>query len=130
MTVALADAPAKARSGMTADVTITTRSATGVLAVPAAALRGSERQLQRPDPRRERPRRSRPRSTVGLVTSTLAEIKSGLTEGTAVVTGTSGAAGPAPRPRPGGFGGAFPAAAAAARSSSGGGNGRGTRTTP
>ena len=36
------------RAGMTADVTITIDSATNVLTVPAAALRGSDRQLLRP----------------------------------------------------------------------------------
>src|SRR6185369_6585389 len=42
VTVALKQPPATLRAGMTADVTITTASASGVLAVPAAALRGSE----------------------------------------------------------------------------------------
>ena len=91
MTVPLAEAPAKARSGMTADVTITIASATNVLTVPAAALRGSEGDY-RVLTMDATGSRSRPRP-VGLVTSTTAEIKNGLTEGTAVVTGTA-----APRP--------------------------------
>ena len=41
VTVALTNPPATLRAGMTADVTITTASAANVLAVPAAALRGS-----------------------------------------------------------------------------------------
>ena len=41
MTVALTNAPATVRSGMSADVTITIDSATSVLTVPAAALRGT-----------------------------------------------------------------------------------------
>jgi macrolide-specific efflux system membrane fusion protein len=90
VTVTLAEAPAKARSGMTADVTITIASATNVLTVPAAALRGSAGDYRvltlgadgQPTP---------VAVEVGLVTNTLAEIKSGLTEGTAVVTGTAAA---------------------------------------
>ena len=73
---------------MTADVTITIASATNVLTVPAAALRGAEGDYRvqtldasgQPD--------ATP-VTVGLVTSTSAEIKCGLTEGEAVVTGTA-----------------------------------------
>jgi macrolide-specific efflux system membrane fusion protein len=88
VTVALTDVPATVRSGMSADVTITIDSATGVLTVPAAALRGSNGdysvlvldangtpQVQAVE--------------VGLVTNTSAEIKSGLTEGQEVVTGTA-----------------------------------------
>src|SRR5205085_4888214 len=41
VTLDLAAPPAGLRSGMTADITITTASASGVLAVPAAALRGT-----------------------------------------------------------------------------------------
>jgi len=90
VTVTLAEAPAKARSGMTADVTITIASATNVLTVPAAALRGSAGDYRvltlgadgQPAP---------VAVEVGLVTNTTAEIKSGLSEGTAVVTGTAAA---------------------------------------
>jgi len=88
VTVTLATTPETARSGMSADVTITIASATNVLTVPAAALRGeasnySVRTLG-PD--------GTPVNTpvqVGLVTDSLAEITSGLDEGTAVVTGTA-----------------------------------------
>ena len=88
VTVTLTNPPATLKSGMTADITITTASATNVLTVPAAALLGSagnysvrvlgadgQPQVQAVD--------------VGLVTSSLAEIKSGLNEGEAVVTGTA-----------------------------------------
>ena len=88
VTVTLAEAPAKARSGMTADVTITIASATNVLTVPAAALRGGEGDYRVLTLDAD----GQPVATpvdVGLVTSTTAEIKSGLTEGTAVVTGTA-----------------------------------------
>jgi RND family efflux transporter MFP subunit len=80
--------PAGLRPGMSADVTIVAASASNVLAIPSRALTGSAdsytvrvvaadgsvstRQVQ-----------------VGLVTSSLAEIKSGLQVGELVVTGTS-----------------------------------------
>jgi membrane fusion protein, macrolide-specific efflux system len=80
--------PAGLRPGMSADITIVAASATNVLAIPARALSGtadaytvrvmaadgsvSVRDVQ-----------------VGLVTSSLAEIKSGLQAGERVVTGTS-----------------------------------------
>jgi RND family efflux transporter MFP subunit len=103
VTITLASAPATARAGMSADVTITIQSAKNVLTVPAAALRGAEGdysvmvlgadgqpQAQTVD--------------VGLVTNTTAEIKSGLTEGQAVVTGTASAQTGTTNPT-GGFGG-------------------------
>ena len=88
VSVALDAPPAGLRPGMSADITITAASATGVLAIPSRALTGnpgsytvrvvaadgsvSTRSVQ-----------------VGLVTSSLAEIKSGLQAGELVVTGTS-----------------------------------------
>jgi macrolide-specific efflux system membrane fusion protein len=88
VTVALKDPPAELRAGMTADVTITTASASGVLAVPAAALRGGAGNYSvlvmtpadQPEARAV---------TVGLITSSLVEITSGLNAGDVVVTGTS-----------------------------------------
>jgi membrane fusion protein, macrolide-specific efflux system len=88
VTVALTNPPATLRPGMTADVTITTASASGVLAVPAAALRGSNGNYTvlvltsagTPEAQQV---------TVGLITSSLVEIKTGLTAGDVVVTGTS-----------------------------------------
>jgi multidrug efflux pump subunit AcrA (membrane-fusion protein) len=90
VTITLASAPATARAGMSADVTITVQSAKNVLTVPAEALRGTtgdysvmvlgadgQPQAKAVD--------------VGLVTNTTAEIKSGLAEGEAVVTGTASA---------------------------------------
>jgi len=86
--VRLESPPAGLRPGMTADITIVAASATNVLAIPSRALSGtadaytvrvmaadgsvSVRDVQ-----------------VGLVTSSLAEIKSGLQAGERVVTGTS-----------------------------------------
>ena len=86
--IALADTPAGLRPGMTADVTITTASATGVLSIPARALLGTTGAY-----------RVRVLAadgtvtptdvTVGLVTDSLVEIKSGLQAGDRVITGTS-----------------------------------------
>jgi macrolide-specific efflux system membrane fusion protein len=90
VTVGLTDPPAAVLPGMTADVTITTASVSNVLTVPSEALAGTAgnyvvRILGAtgvPETRQV---------TVGLVTSTLAEIKSGLTAGESVVTGTTAA---------------------------------------
>ena len=86
--VALDAPPAGLRPGMSADITIVAASATNVLAIPSRALAGnagaytvrvvaadgsvSTRSIE-----------------VGLVTSSLAEVKSGLQAGELVVTGTS-----------------------------------------
>jgi macrolide-specific efflux system membrane fusion protein len=72
---------------MTADITITTASATGVLAVPAAAIRGTAGSytvlvLANGTPE------ARP-VTVGLMTSDLVEVRSGVVAGDQVVIGTS-----------------------------------------
>jgi macrolide-specific efflux system membrane fusion protein len=88
VTVTLTNPPAALKSGMTADITITTASATNVLTVPAAALLGttgnySVRVLGSDGTAQVRP------VDVGLVTSSLAEITSGLNQGEAVVTGTA-----------------------------------------
>jgi macrolide-specific efflux system membrane fusion protein len=86
--VSLSDAPANVRAGMTADVTITIDSATGVTTIPAAALRGTTGDYTvlvmgadgTPTPQAVQ---------VGLITNTTAEVKSGLTVGQEVVTGVS-----------------------------------------
>ena len=88
VTVALKQPPAALRSGMTADVTITTASASGVLAVPAAALRGVAGNYSVLVPTADGASQARP-VTVGLITSSLVEIKTGLTAGETVITGTS-----------------------------------------
>jgi RND family efflux transporter MFP subunit len=87
-TILLADAPKTVRPGMTADVTISAARVDDVLTVPAAALRGSAgdysvlvldatgRAVPKP-------------VEVGLVTASLVEIKSGLTEGEQVVIGVN-----------------------------------------
>jgi RND family efflux transporter MFP subunit len=83
------DAPAASlRPGMSADITIVAASATNVLAIPSRALSGSApdytvRVLAADGSVSTRS------ITVGLVTSSLAEVKSGLQAGELVVTGTS-----------------------------------------
>ena len=54
VTVSLENVPATVRAGMTADVTITIDSATNVLTVPAAALRGTAGNYSVLDPGRRR----------------------------------------------------------------------------
>jgi macrolide-specific efflux system membrane fusion protein len=88
VTVALKSPPATLRPGMTADVTITTAAASGVLAVPAAALRGAAGNYSVLVMTAAGTPEARP-VTVGLITSSLVEIKSGLNAGEVVVTGTS-----------------------------------------
>ena len=103
--VKLDSPPASLRPGMSADITIVAASATNVVAIPSRALSGtadaytvrvigddgsvSVRDVQ-----------------VGLVTSSLAEIKSGLQAGERVVTGTSSSQNTTNTV--GGGGGAFP----------------------
>jgi macrolide-specific efflux system membrane fusion protein len=97
VTIDLLAPPPDARSGMTAEVTVTSRTASGVVTVPAAALDGeegayfvlvvgadgvaSERAVE-----------------VGLVTAESAEIRSGLEAGEDVAIGTDTA-----RDQPGSF---------------------------
>ena len=86
VTISLPSAPDGVAPSMTADVDITTAAATGVLSVPASAIGGSsgDYTVQVYDG---------PGAVhtvkveVGLITATLAEITSGITAGTTVVTG-------------------------------------------
>ena len=88
VTVTLTGAPSALRSGMTADITIVTDSATNVLTIPSAALRGTAGSYRvqvlgadgKPENRTV---------DVGLVTSSTAEIKRGLTAGETVITGSN-----------------------------------------
>jgi macrolide-specific efflux system membrane fusion protein len=88
--VSLGNPPATLRAGMTADVTIVTASASDVLAVPAAAVRGANGNYTVLVMNASGTPEARP-VTVGLMTSSLVEIRSGLSEGETVVTGTSSA---------------------------------------
>jgi membrane fusion protein, macrolide-specific efflux system len=101
--ITLTDAPAGLRPGMSADVTITTATAPGVLAIPSRALTGTAGAY--------RVRVIGADGTisvkdvvVGLITDSLAEIKSGLAAGDRVITGTSSSQTTTNRAN-GGFGG-------------------------
>jgi multidrug efflux pump subunit AcrA (membrane-fusion protein) len=117
VTVGLTNPPAGLLPGMTANVTITTASVSNVLTIPSEALAGTAgnytvRTLSAAGVPVSRP------VTVGLVTSTVAEIKAGLSAGDAVVTGTTAArnAATTTTTQGGGFGG---------RGGLGGGGGQG-----
>jgi len=73
---------------MTADVTITTASATNVLAIPARALLGTTGAYRVRVLNADGSVTTKD-VTVGLVTDSLVEIKSGLQAGDRVITGTS-----------------------------------------
>lgn len=86
-TITIDDAPDAIRSGMSANVAVTTASQTGAIAVPVAALVGrkgnySVRTLDSEGTEQLTP------VQVGLVTDTLAAVTSGLTDGQTVITGT------------------------------------------
>ena len=88
VTITVANPPATARAGMSADVSITTATASNVLTVPSTALKGGEGQYAVMVLNADGTTQTVP-VDVGLVTNTMAEIKSGLTEGANVVTGTT-----------------------------------------
>ncbi len=86
--ISLETPPDGVAPSMTADVDITTASAEGVLAVPVTAIGGEPgaytvQVLDAPDRVRTVP------VEVGLLTASLAEIRSGIDAGTMVVTGTA-----------------------------------------
>ncbi len=88
VTVALDNPPAKALPGMSAQVAVAINEADNVVAVPAIALEGANGNYA------VRVQGSDGSITtvpveVGLVTSSLAEIKSGVSAGEAIVTGTT-----------------------------------------
>lgn len=88
ITVALTTPPDTVHAGMSAQVSIQVATAANVLAVPVAALGGTAgayevRVLDTGGQVQSLP------VSVGLITSSLAEIKSGLTAGQTVITGTS-----------------------------------------
>ncbi len=86
-TVTIQDAPDTIRAGMSADVSVTTASQTGAIAVPIAALVGRNgsyavRVLDGSGAEQLIP------VEVGIVTDTQAAVTSGLTDGATVITGT------------------------------------------
>ncbi|HEX5148687.1 MAG TPA: HlyD family efflux transporter periplasmic adaptor subunit [Candidatus Limnocylindrales bacterium] len=86
--VALDNPPAGTASGMTAEVQVTTAEAANVLAVPAEAINGSDGNYSVMVLGADGQPAAQP-VEVGLITSDLAEISSGLNEGDTVVTGIS-----------------------------------------
>ena len=109
VTISVTGAPKTVRPGMTASITITIDSASNVLTVPSAALRGTagNYSVLVMNPTGEPTAQA---VQVGLVTNTTAEIKSGLTEGQQVVTGVNTAQTGTPTTGNGlggGFGGGF-----------------------
>jgi RND family efflux transporter MFP subunit len=88
VTVTLTGAPATLRAGMTADITIVTASATDVLTIPSSALRGTSGSYRVQVLGADGTLTAKD-VTVGLVTGSTAEIRSGLAEGEVVITGTS-----------------------------------------
>jgi multidrug efflux pump subunit AcrA (membrane-fusion protein) len=102
--VSIDPVPDGTASGMSADIEVVTEEASDVLSVPATALTGSDGNYAV----RVLGADGVPTPTaveVGLVTSSQAEIKSGLTEGQTVVTGTSTARTGAAATGGGGLGG-------------------------
>src|SRR3954447_2418096 len=102
VTVTLQNPPAAVRSGMSADISITIAAAQSVLAVPTTALVGSDGQYAVRVPTETGTPEVKP-VTVGLVTNAMAEIRSGLSEGDLVITGTASQS--QTTAAPGGFGG-------------------------
>ena len=88
VTISIQGAPATVRPGMTASITITIDSATNVLTVPAAALRGTAGAYTVLVMGADGQPTSKP-VEVGLVTNTTAEVKSGIAAGDVVVTGVN-----------------------------------------
>jgi len=86
--VALAAPPAGLRPGMSADITIVAANATNVLAIPSRALSGSAGSYTVRVVAADGSVSTRT-VEVGLVTSSLAEVRGGLQAGELVVTGTS-----------------------------------------
>jgi macrolide-specific efflux system membrane fusion protein len=88
VTVTLTSPPATVLAGMSASITVTTASADNVLRVPATALQGSASAGYTVLIMNSDGSTTTQDVTVGLVTTTFAEVKSGLTAGQTVVTGT------------------------------------------
>lgn len=86
--IALDAPPAAVRPGMSADVSIVTATAASVIAIPSRALSGSAGDYTVRVVAADGTTTTRS-VEVGLVTSSLAEIKSGLSAGEIVVTGSS-----------------------------------------
>lgn len=88
VTIALGEMPESVKPGMTAEVAITIAEAKAVIAVPSTALEGSAGNYSVQVLATDGTASRRP-VDVGLVTNSLAEIKSGVAEGEQVVIGTT-----------------------------------------
>jgi multidrug efflux pump subunit AcrA (membrane-fusion protein) len=104
VTVVLDETPEDAHAGMSADVTITTATAEGVLTVPTAALQGTEGNYRVRTLAGDGTVTAVP-VEIGLTTASLSEITSGLSAGTTVVTGTASDLAGTSTNGTGGFGG-------------------------
>jgi len=105
--ISLTDMPAGARPGMSVQVAVTIASANNVLAIPSAALQGTAGAYQT----RVLGADGQPQTrsiTVGLITSDLVEVRSGLQLGERVITGTVSALLNQAQSNQGGFGGLGP----------------------
>jgi hypothetical protein len=101
--VSLPTPPAGTASGMSAQISVTIASVAGVIAVPSVALVGSAGSYSV----RVLDAGGQPQQvavTVGLISSSYAEIQSGVDVGTAVVVGTSSTRQGTTTPGGGGFG--------------------------
>jgi HlyD family secretion protein len=87
--VTMTDAPSTVLSGMSATVTVTTASVDNALRVPATALQGSASSGYSVEVMGSDGKLTSQSVEVGLVTTSWAQITSGLQEGQAVVVGTS-----------------------------------------
>jgi RND family efflux transporter MFP subunit len=104
VTVVLDETPEDAHAGMSADITITTATAEGVLTVPTAALQGTEGNYRVRTLAGDGTVTAVP-VEIGLTTASLSEITSGLSAGTTVVTGTASDLAGTSTNGTGGFGG-------------------------
>jgi macrolide-specific efflux system membrane fusion protein len=118
VTIELTGAPEAARPGMSAKASVTIAQAANVLAVPAVALNGSALGYTVLVVGQDGTAQTRD-VTVGLVTSTQAEIQSGLQAGESVVIGTTASQ----TTTTGGGGGFFPGGGGFQRGGNGGGGG-------
>ena len=121
VTVTLAETPADARAGMSADVSITIASAKDVVTVPSSALQGTTGDYAVMTLGADGTAERVP-VKVGLVTNASAEITSGLEAGTPVVIGTTADLIGTANGGGGGFGGggAFPGGGVVRRIDGGG----------
>ncbi|MFV2064457.1 MAG: efflux RND transporter periplasmic adaptor subunit [Chloroflexota bacterium] len=106
VTVTLIDPDLSIKPGMSTDVEITIAAAPGVIAVPVVALRGSQGAYTVEVAASNGGLETR-QVVIGLVTESLAEVRSGILEGETVIVGTNTARVLSGDEQAGGFGGGF-----------------------